>query len=524
MIAELTTTSLVEWSRWQFAMTAIYHYMFVPLTLGLSFLLAIMETMWVRTGKEEWLHATKFWMKLFAVNFAIGIATGLILEFQFGSNWSNYSWFVGDIFGAPLAIEGLFAFFLEATFFAVMFFGWNKVSRSFHLTSTWMVFLGSNISALWILVANAWMQNPVGMEFNPLTARNEMDDFWAVLFSPTAMNKFFHTITSAYTLSACFVIGVSAWFILKKRHFEFARKSILLASVFGFLSIIATIFTGDTSAQDVTRTQPMKLAAMEGLNEGGKGASFTLIGFPTEDPALPSSRMRTIKYGITIPKLLSFLGYHDFNAYVPGIQNIIDGYTSNDGTIYPSLSQRMANGRNAIETLKNYKLAIETKNDTLAQQALTTLQQNYPDFGYGYLNSPYDAIPPVSLVFYSFRIMVGLGMLFVLLFILSWWYAKKRKFNKFRFIPYLAILCVPFAYIASQCGWIVAEVGRQPWVVQNLMPTNVAITRIASGWVITTFWMFAILFTLLLIAEIGIMFTQIRKGVKEPINEIKTQD
>ena len=524
MIAELTTTSLVEWSRWQFAMTAIYHYMFVPLTLGLSFLLAIMETMWVRTGKEQWLHATKFWMKLFAINFAIGIATGLILEFQFGSNWSNYSWFVGDIFGAPLAIEGLFAFFLEATFFAVMFFGWNKVSRGFHLTSTWMVFLGSNISALWILVANAWMQNPVGMEFNPLTARNEMDDFWAILFSPTAMNKFFHTITSAYTLSACFVIGVSAWFILKKRHFEFARKSILLASVFGFLSIIATIFTGDTSAQDVTRTQPMKLAAMEGLNEGGKGASFTLIGFPTEDPALPSSRMRTVKYGITIPKLLSFLGYHDFNAYVPGIQNIIDGYTSNDGTIYPSLSQRMANGRTAIEALKNYKQAVETKNDTLAQQALTTLQQNYPDFGYGYLNSQYDAIPPVSLVFYSFRIMVGLGMLFVLLFILSLWYAKKRKFNKFRFIPYLAILCVPFAYIASQCGWIVAEVGRQPWVVQNLMPTSVAITRIASGWVITTFWMFAILFTLLLIAEIGIMFTQIRKGVKEPINEIKTQD
>ncbi len=515
MISELTTTTLVEWSRWQFAMTAIYHYMFVPLTLGLSFLLAIMETMWVRTGKAEWLNATKFWMKLFAINFAIGIATGLILEFQFGSNWSNYSWFVGDIFGAPLAIEGLFAFFLEATFFAVMFFGWNRVSRRFHLVSTWMVFIGSNISALWILVANAWMQNPVGMEFNPMTARNEMSDFWAVLLSPTAMSKFFHTVTSAYTLSACFVVGVSAWFILKKRHFEFARKSILLASVFGFLSIIATIFTGDISAQDVTRTQPMKLAAMEGLNEGGKGAPFTLIGLTCTDPQLPSERMKTVKYGITIPKLLSFLGYHDFDAYVPGIQNIMDGYTSEDGKVYPSIEQRVANGRLAIDALKTYKQAVKDKNDALASQSLQTLRANFRDFGYGYLSSPYDTIPPVPLVFYSFRLMVGLGMLFVLLFICSWWYAKKRKFEKFKFIPYLAIACVPLAYIASQCGWIVAEVGRQPWVVQNLMPTNVAITRIASGWVVTTFWMFAILFTLLLIAEIGIMFTQIRKGVKE---------
>ena len=481
MISELTTTTLVEWSRWQFAMTAIYHYMFVPLTLGLSFLLAIMETMWVRTGKAEWLNATKFWMKLFAINFAIGIATGLILEFQFGSNWSNYSWFVGDIFGAPLAIEGLFAFFLEATFFAVMFFGWNRVSRRFHLVSTWMVFIGSNISALWILVANAWMQNPVGMEFNPMTARNEMSDFWAVLLSPTAMSKFFHTVTSAYTLSACFVVGVSAWFILKKRHFEFARKSILLASVFGFLSIIATIFTGDTSAQDVTRTQPMKLAAMEGLNEGGKGAPFTLIGLTCTDPQLPSERMKTVKYGITIPKLLSFLGYHDFDAYVPGIQNIMDGYTSEDGKVYPSIEQRMANGRLAIDALKTYKQAVKDKNDALASQSLQTLRANFRDFGYGYLSSPYDTIPPVPLVFYSFRLMVGLGMLFVLLFICSWWYAKKRKFEKFKFIPYLAIACVPLAYIASQCGWIVAEVGRQPWVVQNLMPTNVAITRFGLG-------------------------------------------
>lgn len=511
MTSELTAASLVEWSRWQFAMTAIYHYMFVPLTLGLSFLLAVMETLWVRTGKEEWLKATKFWMKLFAINFAIGIATGLILEFQFGSNWSNYSWFVGDIFGAPLAIEGLFAFFLEATFFAVMFFGWNKVSKGFHLTATWMVFIGSNLSALWILVANAWMQNPVGMEFNPMTARNEMTDFWAILFSPTAMSKFFHTVTSAYTLSACFVIGVSTWFILKRRNYEFARKSILLASVFGIFGILATIYTGDSSAQDVTRTQPMKLAAMEGLNDGYEGVSLTVFGIMTDSDTLPSTRMKETRYSFAIPKLLSFLGYHNFNAYIPGINDILNGYTSFEGKTYPSIEQRMANGRTAIEALKSYKQAMKEKNDTLSARHLQVLRENYSDFGYGYLESPYDAIPPIPLVFYSFRIMVGLGMLFVALFIFSWWYAKKRKFDKLRFFPYIAIACVPLAYLASQCGWIVAEVGRQPWVVQNLMPTNVAVTRIASGWVVTTFWMFAILFTLLLIAELKIMFTQIKK-------------
>ncbi|MDE5613019.1 MAG: cytochrome ubiquinol oxidase subunit I, partial [Odoribacter sp.] len=271
----------------------------------------------------------------------------------------------------------------------------------------------------------------------------------------------------------------------------------------------------DTSAQDITRTQPMKLAAMEGLNQGGEGAAFTLIGFPAKDSQHPSDRMRTVKYDISIPKMLSFLGYHNTDAFVPGIKNILDGYTSFEGKTYPSVEQRMVNGRTAIEALKTYKTAVEEQNEPAAQEALKTLKENYADFGYGYLDSKYDVIPPISLVFYSFRIMVGAGMLFVLLFVLAWWYARKREFEKFRFIPYLALCCIPLAYIASQCGWIVAEVGRQPWVVQHLMPTNVAITRIASGWVITTFWMFAVLFTLLLVAEIGIMFTQIRKGVTE---------
>lgn len=515
MLYEIATDSLVDWSRWQFAMTAIYHYMFVPLTLGLAFLVAIMETLWVRTGKEEWLSATKFWMKLFGINFAIGVATGLILEFQFGSNWSNYSWFVGDIFGAPLAVEGLLAFFLESTFVAVMFFGWKKVSRRFHLVSTWMVFLGANISALWILVANAWMQNPVGMDFNPLTARNEMRDFWEVLLSPTAINKFFHTVASAYTLSACFVIGVSSWFIFKKKQLELARKSILLASVFGLFSILLTVFTGDTSAQDVSKTQPMKLAAMEGLNEGGNGVGLTVIGLLTEDENAPTPKMKKTTLQISVPKMLSFLAYRTPDAYVPGIQDILNGYTSEEGEIYQPVQKRMENGRIAIDALKTYKAAVQTKNDSVAQEALTLLNANYSDFGYGYLQSEYDAIPNIPLVFYSFRIMVGLGMLFIALFIATWWYARKRQFDKFRFIPYIAIICVPLAYIASQCGWIVAEVGRQPWVVQDLLPTSAAVTNLASQWVVTTFWMFAILFTVLLIAELKIMFTQIKKHAKE---------
>ena len=502
--------TMIDWSRAQFALTAMYHWLFVPLTLGLAVIMGVMETRYVISGHDFWKRTARFWMKLFGINFAIGVATGLILEFQFGTNWSNYSWFVGDIFGAPLAIEGIVAFFMEATFVAVMFFGWDKVGKKFHLASTWLTGLGATLSAWWILVANSWMQYPVGMVFNPETVRNEMVDFLAV-----AVMKFLHTVLSSWIVGAVFVIGVSGWFLLKRREKEFALASMKIAACTGMVASLLTLYSGDKSAYQVAQYQPMKLAAMEGLNEGGKGAPFTLIGLTCTDPQLPSERMKTVKYGITIPKLLSFLGYHDFDAYVPGIQNIMDGYTSEDGKVYPSIEQRMANGRLAIDALKTYKQAVKDKNDALASQSLQTLRANFRDFGYGYLSSPYDTIPPVPLVFYSFRLMVGLGMLFVLLFICSWWYAKKRKFEKFKFIPYLAIACVPLAYIASQCGWIVAEVGRQPWVVQNLMPTNVAITRIASGWVVTTFWMFAILFTLLLIAEIGIMFTQIRKGVKE---------
>ena len=276
--------SLIDWSRAQFALTALYHWIFVPLTLGTSFIIAIMETIYVKTGDEVWKKITKFWMTLFGINFAIGVATGIILEFEFGTNWSNYSWFVGDIFGAPLAIEGIMAFFMESTFIAIMFFGWNKVSKRFHLLSSWLVAIGSNLSALWILVANAWMQDPVGMHFNPDTARNEMVNFWEVLFSPTAINKFLHTISSAYTYSALFVIGVSAWFLIKKRNLILAKRSMVVASTFGLIMSIFMILTGDESARQIYRVQPMKFAAMEGLYKGETNAPLVAIGVFNQQP------------------------------------------------------------------------------------------------------------------------------------------------------------------------------------------------------------------------------------------------
>ena len=268
---------VVDWSRAQFAMTAIYHWLFVPLTLGLGFICAIMETVYYRTGDPFWKRTVKFWMRIFGINFAIGVATGLILEFEFGTNWSNYSYFVGDIFGAPLAIEGIMAFFLESTFIAVMFFGWNKVSRGFHLTATWLTAIGANLSALWILVANAWMQYPVGTAFNPETARQEMTSFWDVLFSPVAINKFFHTVTSGYVVAAAVVIGISAWFLLKKRERKMARKSMAIASWFGLSASLLLAMTGDGSAVQVARTQPMKLAAMEALYDGKKEAGLVAL-------------------------------------------------------------------------------------------------------------------------------------------------------------------------------------------------------------------------------------------------------
>jgi cytochrome d ubiquinol oxidase subunit I len=514
MLDNLFLSSVVEWSRLQFALTAIFHWIFVPFTLGITFMIAIMETIYVKTGNEFWKKTVKFWMTVFGINFAVGVATGLILEFEFGTNWSNYSWFVGDIFGAPLAIEGILAFFMESTFIAVMFFGWNKVGRKTHLTASWLTAFGANLSALWILVANGWMQNPVGMEFNPDTARNEMNNFWEVLFNPTAITKFFHTITSGYVLAAVVVIGISSWFILKGREKLFAQKSILVASVFGLLSSAVLIFTGDSSAHNVAHTQPMKLAAMEGLYKGREGTGFSIFGILTPGKESGDDKDAFV-FNLEFPKLLSFFGYRNFNAFVPGIDDLIKGgFKEEDGSIAISVEEKIRRGKGAIEAYQKYNKAKKEGNESVAEDAKERLMKDFKYFGYGYFNDPSSVVPNVPLCYYSFRVMVWLGFLFVFIFVLSLWIILKRDgiFNKW--ILYLSIWSVPLVYIASQAGWIVAEMGRQPWTIQDLLPTIAAVSRIDASSVMITFFLFFTLFTILLVADIKILFSQIRKGPK----------
>lgn len=493
-------TSLIDWSRAQFALTAMYHWLFVPLTLGLAVVMALMETFYVVSGNEFWKRTAKFWQKLFGINFAIGVATGIILEFQFGTNWSNYSWFVGDIFGAPLAIEGILAFFMEATFIAVMFFGWNKVSKNFHLASTWLTGLGATISAWWILVANSWMQYPVGMAFNPDTVRNEMVSFWAVAFSPVAIVKFFHTVLSGWIVGAVFVVGVSAWYLIRNREKEFAMASMKLGAVFGLIASLIVAWSGDISGVQVARNQPMKLAAMENLQDGGYGAEFTIAG------------------DIKIPKMLSLLATHNLNGYVPGINNLLEGgYMQPDSTIALSAAEKIERGKQAITALGAYRDAKAAGDEKKMQAARKTLDENIAYFGYGYIKDPADLVPPIGLTFWSFRVMVGLGMYFIAFFgficFLSW----KRKLGAHRWLYYVALWTIPLGIIAGQAGWIVAEVGRQPWAIQGLLPVNAAISKIETGSVQLTFWLFLLLFTIMLIAEIRIMIREIQKG-PEPHN------
>ncbi len=497
---------LVDWSRAQFALTAMYHWLFVPLTLGITFIIAIMETIYYKTNDDKWKKITKFWMTLFGINFAIGVATGIILEFQFGTNWSNYSWFVGDIFGAPLAIEGIMAFFLESTFIAVMFFGWNKVSKKFHLVSTWLVAVGSNLSALWILVANAWMQHPVGMKFNTETARNEMVDFWEILFSPVAISKFLHTITSGYVLASIFVIGVSAWFLLKNREEFLAKKSILIAAIFGLSSSLFLAGTGDIAGHEIAKKQGMKLAAMEGLYKGENGASLVLFGLLDGDKKLKDENNGFV-FKIEIPKALSFLANRDFDSFVPGIEDIV--YGNKEHGFIPT-SEKIIKGKLAIKSLKEYKSSKKNGDKIKEKSSLKIFEENFKYFGYGYLNSPESIIPNVPLVFYSFHIMVALGFYFIVFFILVLFFLKKDILQKNKWILYTSIWTVPLAYIASETGWIVAEVGRQPWVIQDLMTTSMAVSKIDASSVQITFFLFIAIFTALLIAEIKIMTTQIK--------------
>jgi len=522
--------ALVDWSRAQFALTAMFHWVFVPLTLGLGFINAFTASIYYKTGNPEWKRLTKFWMKLFGINFACGVATGLILEFEFGTNWSNYSWFVGDIFGAPLAIEGIIAFFMESTFIAVMFFGWDKVSKKFHLASVWLTAIGANISALWILVANGWMQNPVGTAFNPETARNEMTNFWDVLLSETAINKFFHSITAGFVLAAVFVIGISAWFLLKNRERLFAKRSITVASIFGLVSSVLLVVTGDTSTKNVVKVQPMKLAAMESLYEGTENApliAFGILSGKETHKNINANSQADFIFKIEIPGMLSFMSHGDSKTFVAGIKDLVLG---NQKQGIMSYSEKIQRGYEAQQTLLAYKeaKAIDPNGEEFLENKAKFDDKSFMNdyfryFGYApyYNENPeilnqnaFKLVPPISLTFYSFRIMVVLGFYFILLFAVVLILVYKDKLDKKRWLLWLSIITIPLAYIASQAGWIVAEVGRQPWAIQDLLPVVKAVSKIDASSVMITFMLFAVVFIALFIAEIMILVKQIKIGPK----------
>lgn len=487
MMLHATDPALIGWSRAQFALTAGYHWLFVPLTLGLALVMAIMETLYYRSGDEFWKTTAKFWQKLFGINFAIGVATGIILEFQFGTNWSNYSWFVGDIFGAPLAIEGILAFFMEATFIALMFFGWEKISRGFHLASTWLTGLGATISAWWILVANSWMQHPTGMDFNPDTVRNEMMDFFAVAFQPFAINKFFHSVSSGWLTGAVFVVAVSCWYLLRGRNTKMAIKSIQVAAVVGLVASLVVIFTGDKSGEEVAHHQPMKLAAAEGLYKGGEGAPFSVVP------------------GVEVPGALSLVAHKDPKAFVPGIEDILyTGYTDREGNYVMPATEKMKRGADALAAFKRYR-EVRGKDPARADSARAAFEKNKEFFGYGYIEKPEDLVPPVPLVYWPFRVMVGAGGALFLVMALFVWYGRKNKVAEKRWLLHAGLWSLLLVYLAEQAGWIVAEVGRQPWAIQDLLPVNAAVSSLSATNVQVTFAIFAVVFTLLLIAELRIM-------------------
>lgn len=524
----------IDWSRAQFALTAIYHWLFVPLTLGLAVIMGIVETKYYKTklalkkGQVDvaadvgfWRDAAKFWQKLFGVNFAMGVATGIILEFEFGTNWSNYSWFVGDIFGAPLAIEGIVAFFMESTFVAVMYFGWKKVSPGFHLASTWLTGLGATISAWWILVANAWMQYPVGCEFNPDTMRNEMVSFFEVALSPFAISKFCHTVTSAWIIGAVFCVGVCCWYLLKKRETKLAIESLKIGAAVGLVASLLAAATGHKSGMDVAEVQPMKLAAMEALYNGGVDQGLTAVALvnPFAQPDYANGESAPLK--IEMPYALSMMATNDPHGFVPGVNDILNGYTTPDGHVEPSADEKIAMGKKAIVALAAYRKAKKDGDEKTAATELVTLKENMKYFGYGYIRDKSELVPFIPINFWAFRIMVGMGCLFILFFavILAVAYQfPKGILGKYDItaLPawhyWLAIALIPLAYIASESGWLVAEFGRQPWTIQDMLPTWAAVSDLHSSSVMITFFLFLILFTTMLAVEINILLKQIKKG------------
>ncbi|MFC5384446.1 cytochrome ubiquinol oxidase subunit I [Aquamicrobium segne] len=505
--------NIVDLSRLQFAITALYHFLFVPLTIGLSILMAIMETVYVMTGRDIWRQMTKFWGTLFGINFVLGVATGIVMEFQFGMNWSYYSHYVGDIFGAPLALEGLMAFFLEATFVGLFFFGWDKLSKLGHLAATWAVALGSNFSALWILIANGWMQNPVGSAFNPQTMRMEVDDFYAVIFNPVAQAKFVHTVSAGYVVASIFVLGVSAWYLLKGRHIALAKRSMTVAASFGLAASLSVVVLGDESGYLSTEHQKMKLAAIEAMwHTEPAPAAFTVIG-------MPDQAKRKTHYAVRVPWVMGLIGTRSLTAEIPGIHELVE-----------LAETRIRQGIIAFDALQSIRAANSAA--AIPDDVATRFEDTGRYLGYALLLRPYlddprqatdeqitqaawDTVPHVPVLFWAFRVMVGLGMFFIVLTATFFYLSARHQLDRYPWLLKLAVFSIPLPWIAAEAGWIVAEVGRQPWVIEGVLPTAAAVSDLGATTVLFTIAGFAAIYTVLFIIEVTLMLAAIRKGPDE---------
>ncbi|QIG06803.1 cytochrome ubiquinol oxidase subunit I [Proteus sp. ZN5] len=497
---------IVELSRLQFALTAMYHFLFVPLTLGMAFMLAIMETIYVLSGKQVYKDMTKFWGKLFGINFALGVATGLTMEFQFGTNWSYFSHYVGDIFGAPLAIEGLMAFFLESTFVGLFFFGWDRLSKKQHLMVTWLVAFGSNFSALWILVANGWMQNPVAADFNFETMRMEMLSFADLVLNPVAQVKFVHTVAAGYCTGAFFVLGISSYYLLKGRDIGFAKRSFAVAATFGIAAVLSVIVLGDESGYEMGDVQKTKLAAIEGeWHTEAAPAAFNLIAFPNQEKMENS-------FALQIPYVMGIIATRSFDTPVLGLNDLMGQH-----------EVRIRNGMKAYELLSELRAG---NTDPAIRAAFNDAKQ---DLGYGLLLKRYtdkvvdateeqikaaakDTIPNVAPLFWSFRIMVAAGFLMLLVVAISFWTVLSNRIGNYKWLLRAALFSIPLPWIAVEAGWFVAEYGRQPWAIGEILPTAVATSSLTQADILVSMGLICGLYTLFLVAEMFLMFKFGRLG------------
>ena len=502
----MISESVVDLSRLQFAATALYHFLFVPLTLGLSFLLAIMESVYVLTGKTIYRDMTKFWGKLFGINFALGVTTGLTMEFQFGTNWAYYSHYVGDIFGAPLAIEGLLAFFLESTFVGLFFFGWDRLSKVGHLSVTYLVAIGSNLSAVLILIANGWMQNPVGSDFNPVTMRMELTNFYGVVFNPVAQAKFVHTVGAGYITASIFMLGISSWYLLKSRDRGFALRSFRIAAAFGLASALSVIVLGDESGYTAAETQQAKMAAMEAMWKTEPApAGLTLFGFPDEATG-------TTHAAIHIPYVAGLIGTRSTDKTMPGIEELkkTTAERIERGILaVKALEALRADPKNAEKLARFNAVKTELGHGLLLNKYVADVAQATPEMKAQAVN---DTIPRVAPMFWTFRVMVGISFAMLALMIVAFWSSVRNRIEIRPWLLKWAMWSIPLPWVACEMGWFVAEYGRQPWTVQGMLPTHLSTSVLTSGDVVFSLAGFLLFYTLLLVAELYLMFKYARLG------------